>query len=62
MTNHDRIRRAEAVRQARASSRLSGGPTPSAEQEAIDARYIDGEVDLDEYLQLGLELARRHLT
>jgi cell filamentation protein len=60
--NLDRDQRIEAVRQARASSRLSGGPAPTAEQEELDTRFIDGAIDEAEYLQLGLKLARQHLT
>ena len=49
--------RRDAVRQAEASIRLEGGST-SAERAQLNQRYIDGEIDIDSYLELSEELAR----
>ena len=60
MNDHERIRqeRRDAVAYARGSVRLEGIVlSPAAE--ALAARYINGEITLEEHTRQGLELCRK---
>lgn len=56
ITAEERAHRKAGIDQARASCRLEGIILPP-EIEAINQRYIDGEISLDEHVQLGLAAA-----
>jgi hypothetical protein len=49
ISDEERARRLEAVKHARASVGLEGFIIPPEEEEHAQ-RYVDGEIDLDEYL------------
>lgn len=53
-------RRRDSVLQAEVSNRLEGG-VMSHERALLNDRYVAGEIDLDTYVHLGLELARRRV-
>ena len=48
----------DAGRRAEASNRPASGST-SPERALLNDRYIAGEIDLDTYVRLGLDIARR---
>ncbi len=58
VTDHERTQRAEAIRFARNSVRLEGF-TLSAEAEALNRRYINGEMTSREHTVALLALAKR---
>jgi hypothetical protein len=49
ISDEERTRRLETVKHARASVGLEGFVIPPEEEEHAQ-RYVDGEIDLDEYL------------
>ena len=53
----ERARRKESIDFARGSVRFEG-VTLTTEMEALNQRYINGELGLDEYLALGIPLAK----
>lgn len=55
----EKARRKSSVDQARASVRLEG-PVLGAEMEALNARFVDGEITSAEHVRLGLLVADRH--
>ena len=54
--DEERMRRKQAIDQARASVRLSGTILPP-EIERLNQRYIAGELSSAEHVQMGLALA-----
>lgn len=55
----EKARRKSSVDQARASVRLEG-TVLGAEMEALNARFVDGEITSAEHVRLGLLVADRH--
>lgn len=56
ISDEERAKRKKGIDSARANVRLEGTILPP-EIELINQRFIDGEIDIDEYVRLGLEAA-----
>lgn len=54
ISEQERQRRSEAIRKARNSVRLEG-VVLDAEIEALNQRFIDGEISNEEHTRLGIE-------